>query len=216
MKIKLNGASGLLWVVFGLIITVGGITFITETKESLDREAEVKQAAAEHEAAVERQRNTEAKLKALPPSEHLTSMQAALDGMRKTGYNAVAANTIESRLSYIPKGDPSYRRAEAIIGDLHGMKKAVDAKRLSERKAAETKRLAEAKQEERKQYAEWHKLGVDIGMTADRASHSSWGRPSSINRSVYGDQVEREQWCYGGGNFLYFENGILTAIQTGS
>jgi hypothetical protein len=54
--------------------------------------------------------------------------------------------------------------------------------------------------------------GVHIGMTRQDVLDSMWGRPRSINktRTAYG---VHEQWCYDGNNFLYFENGILTAIQ---
>jgi hypothetical protein len=54
--------------------------------------------------------------------------------------------------------------------------------------------------------------GASIGMSKDEAIASSWGRPESVNRTTnaYGT---REQWVYGGGNYLYFENGVLTSIQ---
>jgi hypothetical protein len=54
--------------------------------------------------------------------------------------------------------------------------------------------------------------GVSIGMSKDEALASSWGRPESVNRTTtkYGT---REQWVYGGRNYLYFENGMLTSIQ---
>jgi hypothetical protein len=41
---------------------------------------------------------------------------------------------------------------------------------------------------------------------------TSWGKPKSVNRTTTGYGV-REQWVYGDGNYLYFENGKLTAIQ---
>jgi hypothetical protein len=54
--------------------------------------------------------------------------------------------------------------------------------------------------------------GASIGMSKEEALASSWGRPESVNRTTnaYGT---REQWVYGGGNYLYFENGVLTSIQ---
>lgn len=54
--------------------------------------------------------------------------------------------------------------------------------------------------------------GVHIGMTKDDVLASSWGRPQSINTTTtqFGT---REQWVYGGRNFLYFTDGKLTAIQ---
>jgi hypothetical protein len=55
---------------------------------------------------------------------------------------------------------------------------------------------------------------VFIGMTAEQA-RAGWGAPNDINRSTYSFGVH-EQWVYGeygGGGYLYFEDGILTAIQ---
>ncbi len=52
---------------------------------------------------------------------------------------------------------------------------------------------------------------VRIGMTAEQC-RASWGRPNDINRST-GTWGVHEQWCYGGHNYLYFEDGILTSIQ---
>lgn len=57
------------------------------------------------------------------------------------------------------------------------------------------------------------KPGVKIGMTAKQViENTSWGKPNKVNRTTnrYGT---REQWVYGDGNYLYFENGILTSIQ---
>jgi hypothetical protein len=55
--------------------------------------------------------------------------------------------------------------------------------------------------------------GVSIGMSQEDVRQSSWGRPERVNRSVYSFGV-REQWVYGNGNYLYFEDGRLTSIQT--
>ena len=54
--------------------------------------------------------------------------------------------------------------------------------------------------------------GVRLGMSKEDALASSWGRPEKVNTTtnVYGT---REQWVYGGRNYLYFENGVLTSIQ---
>jgi len=55
--------------------------------------------------------------------------------------------------------------------------------------------------------------GVRFGMTAKQVvEQTNWGKPNSINRSgsKYGT---REQWVYGDGSYLYFENGRLTSYQ---
>lgn len=56
--------------------------------------------------------------------------------------------------------------------------------------------------------------GVILGMTMDEVINSSWGKPWSVNRSVYSFGTH-EQWVYGTNpsNYLYFENGILTSLQ---
>jgi hypothetical protein len=51
------------------------------------------------------------------------------------------------------------------------------------------------------------KLGFTKQMCID-----SWGEPSDINKSS-GSWGVHEQWVYGSGNYLYFENGVLTSIQ---
>jgi hypothetical protein len=40
----------------------------------------------------------------------------------------------------------------------------------------------------------------------------SWGEPNEINKTT-GSYGVHEQWVYKRGNYLYFENGILTTIQ---
>ena len=54
--------------------------------------------------------------------------------------------------------------------------------------------------------------GVFIGMSTEEVRTVGWGRPDSINRTTtaYGT---REQWVYGGRNYLYFKDGFLTTIQ---
>lgn len=51
-----------------------------------------------------------------------------------------------------------------------------------------------------------------IGMTANDAADSSWGRPKDINTTTTATQV-RQQWVYEGRRYLYFTNGLLTTIQ---
>lgn len=55
--------------------------------------------------------------------------------------------------------------------------------------------------------------GVRIGMTRDQVINgTNWGKPQKVNRTTtrYGTS---EQWVYGDGNYLYFEDGVLTSIQ---
>ena len=84
-----------------------------------------------------------------------------------------------------------------------GAKYVVQADKL----VAEADRRDEA--EERKQK---RSKGVTIGMSKEDVLASSWGRPESINTTTT-SRGTREQWVYGGRNYLYFENGVLTTIQ---
>ena len=52
---------------------------------------------------------------------------------------------------------------------------------------------------------------VKVGMSK-QAAKESWGEPDDINTTT-GSYGTHEQWVYGNGNYLYFENGKLTAIQ---
>jgi len=56
-----------------------------------------------------------------------------------------------------------------------------------------------------------HERRVKLGMTAEQA-RAAWGNPWHVNRSV-GSYGVHEQWCYSTGNYLYFEDGILTSWQ---
>ncbi|RVT48395.1 hypothetical protein [Rubrivivax albus] len=102
------------------------------------------------------------------------------------------------RLDAIDKLERHYpEAAKALQSD----KRRLVALRERAEKQAERQRLAEAK-----------KRGVTIGMTQQQVIESSWGRPESVNRTTTAHGV-REQWVYGSGNYLYFEDGVLTAIQ---
>jgi len=78
---------------------------------------------------------------------------------------------------------------------------------------AEAKQVADAeKRQAAAAKAKKRSEGVSLGMSPEDVLASSWGKPESINRTTtqFGT---REQWVYGGRNYLYFENGKLTSIQ---
>ena len=52
---------------------------------------------------------------------------------------------------------------------------------------------------------------IRIGMSKEMC-REAWGGPESINKTT-GSYGSHEQWVYGIGNYLYFENGKLTTIQ---
>ena len=51
-----------------------------------------------------------------------------------------------------------------------------------------------------------------IGMTEDEVLNSLWGEPDKKNIDEYEWGIE-EQWVYDGKGYVYFEDGIVTAIQ---
>ena len=79
--------------------------------------------------------------------------------------------------------------------------------------AQATKLLAEADRKDQEQEKKRKRaLGVSVGMTKEDALASSWGKPGSINTTT-NVRGSREQWVYGSRSYLYFENGVLVAIQ---
>lgn len=71
----------------------------------------------------------------------------------------------------------------------------------------EQSELKKTKEKEKKK-----KEGVYIGMTKQQVLDSMWGEPIKINTTTTRYGVN-EQWVYPNNNYLYFENGKLTAIQ---
>lgn len=53
-----------------------------------------------------------------------------------------------------------------------------------------------------------------LGMTAAEAETTCWAKPLAVNRLNVANHI-REQHVYGKGRYLYFENGILVAIENG-
>lgn len=51
-----------------------------------------------------------------------------------------------------------------------------------------------------------------IGMTHEEVEKSTWGKPEDINKTTY-SWGTTEQWCYSNYRYIYFDNGIVTAIQ---
>jgi hypothetical protein len=51
-----------------------------------------------------------------------------------------------------------------------------------------------------------------IGMTEDEVKNSTWGEPEHVNTTITENGVS-EQWVYSGYRYIYFDNGVVTAIQ---
>ncbi len=92
----------------------------------------------------------------------------------------------------------------------HTLKLLQIQKNEEDRIANNRKQIQKAEEE---RIAKNRKGGVRIGMTAKHVREKTdWGEPKSINSTIT-SRGTREQWVYGDGDYLYFRNGILDAIQ---
>lgn len=161
------------------------------------------------------------------------SMQEELDGYRcnpakllaviRENYAAQEYDTLKANLDLLQRYHPEateYRTAKGVYEQ--GLRDQDAARKRAEAAAAkaEAERRAKMSKIERimekyscsEEIATYISKGqVAIGMTAEQC-RAAWGRPRSINRSTYTFGVH-EQWCYGGHNYLYMEDGRLTSIQ---
>jgi hypothetical protein len=93
---------------------------------------------------------------------------------------------------------PAASTAEELMADIHAM--AAKAEADDQAQAAAAVELAK-------------KPSARIGMTAKQVRTSTnWGEPASVNRTMVSGHTH-EQWVYGDRQYLYFDNGRLTAIQ---
>lgn len=137
-----------------------------------------------------------------PPAPKLTKEEACTIGIAeviKEAKEDLAAN----RPNYAVN---SLEACEKLIKDPAAISLLKEARAAAIKAVQRDKQIAAAEKGRKK------KEGVSIGMSEQDVRDSSWGRPESINRTTnaYGT---REQWVYGGRNYLYFENGRLTSIQ---
>jgi hypothetical protein len=92
----------------------------------------------------------------------------------------------------------------------HTLKLLQIQKNEEDRIANNRKQILKAEEERN---AKNRKGGVRIGMTAKHVREKTdWGEPETINSTIT-SRGTREQWVYGDGDYLYFRNGILEAIQ---
>lgn len=73
-------------------------------------------------------------------------------------------------------------------------------------------REREEKESERQEEREYLANEPSIGMTKDEVKRSNWGSPKEINKTTYAWGVT-EQWVYSGNRYIYFEEGVVTAIS---
>lgn len=80
-------------------------------------------------------------------------------------------------------------------------------------KADAAKAQAAAKAKADAARAQAAKPSPRIGMSKmDVIENTNWGKAYQINRTITASGTQ-EQWVYGSGQYLYFRNGTLTAIQ---
>ncbi len=105
---------------------------------------------------------------------------------------AVAAKDFDGAITiYFPYRDAKDQQLDALADHAY--------KKRGERYAAEERSRAK-------------KEGVAIGMTKEQVLGSMWGKPRRVHSTTNAFGT-REQWVYGDGNYLYFQDGILTSIQ---
>lgn len=124
---------------------------------------------------------------------------------------------IESPEEIIATQNAKRELAKRVARELVEAEKA--ARELAERVARE-KAAKLQEEQKRKEAARQKAILVQetkpeplIGMTRNQVMHESrWGMPQEVNKTttVHGTS---EQWVYGTRRYLYFENGVLTAIQ---
>lgn len=147
------------------------------------------------------------------------SLRALSDDADAKAYMQVIDNPttpIREKIHFIEMLVNNYPdKAESYNSMLPAMRRNVD--QIEQQEAIEQRKRAATEQreqaiEQQKIAAQKKREGVRIGMTPEDVRASSWGKPESVNRttSTYG---KREQWVYGSGSYLYFEDGILTTIQ---
>jgi hypothetical protein len=106
---------------------------------------------------------------------------------------------------------------QAGLDEELGRMRAAAAER--ERKAQERRRVAQRERIAGYRAKNWSQRAIDavleekiyIGMNQEMV-RESWGAPEDINRTIYPFGVH-EQWVYGLGNYVYFEDGVVTTIQ---
>lgn len=135
----------------------------------------------------------------------------AKDYANKTDYQN-AISDMDLILAFDPNNDNAKTLKTQYQADSDAKDAAVKAKALADEKAKELADAQAQAQADEQAKALARTQGVKIGMTQQQVLDSSWGRPESVNKTTdaYGTS---EQWVYGGNNYLYFDNGILTSIQ---
>lgn len=200
-------------------------SFISARQEAEEREA--REAAAKHASAVAVQRCIAARSPMLAEHRALSDAGKHTEAARVFGdcgqvlqdSQLVALVTQSATAALVAMVTDTSDTAAGRLAALAELRKvdagaAASFEQLAARLTTTAARDAEvaAKKAERERLAKAKKEGVRLGMTKQQVLESSWGRPERINRTTNA-LGSREQWVYGGVNFLYFEGDRLTAIQ---
>jgi flagellar biosynthesis GTPase FlhF len=111
---------------------------------------------------------------------------------------AIAAREAIKAKAEAERADRESREYEKALAQERAIERTATARRAALSKA----RAEQAKRPEPR-----------IGMTrADVFYRSKWGQPNDIHRTTTANG-KREQWVYGNGRYLYFDNDVLVAIQ---
>jgi hypothetical protein len=119
---------------------------------------------------------------------------------------------IQAATKELKEKNPQWAAAE--LGKCAGVMTEPRAIALREKsvQASAAKVQAEKLALEKEIRAAKKKEGVRIGMSMQDVIDSQWGRPEKVNKTTNAHGTH-EQWVYGSGGYLYFDNGVLTSIQ---
>jgi hypothetical protein len=188
-------------VLIGVLIATGvAIEFVKKSYEGIELERRVQ---TELRAA------QEARSKAAAEEKRSKEEKERIERLR----NALAPNRAEilRKADALLQSDPS--KVRELLSEYRPLK---DPEIESYLRAAETRAASWAAAQRHEitdaELRARKKEGVAIGMTTERVFQSSWGKPFRVNRTTTATR-NIEQWVYGNGRYLYFEDGVLTAIQ---
>ena len=142
------------------------------------------------------------------PSRSFNGTKTVSEMERESRLNANGPTTpiyINTRLRWAERLLARDRKDRNQEADDTAKREQANAALLAEQKKLLTKRFGAQTAQKILNGKAW------IGMTAEMA-RESWGSPTDINRTTTAAGT-REQWVYGPTTYLYFDKGLLTAIQ---
>jgi hypothetical protein len=122
----------------------------------------------------------------------------------RTGY--LNADTLRSQMFIEMRHQDTRPESAPVVYELFFNERPEVVLARIQRRMSETQEEAVRRDQER-----FGRGGIRVGMTKQQVLNSSWGQPDSVHAASLGLRP-REQWVYGRNN-LFFEDGILTAVQ---